>query len=103
MKSASNLEKVLEAGHFAVTAEVGPPQSADGDEVREKAEILSGNIDACNVTEKSRKIWLSHNWRVEYKVFKTPKEECIRRAIDGGRHDLIEVIERMSSYFEAPA
>ncbi len=51
MKSASNLEKVLAAGHFAVTAEVGPPQSADGDEVREKAEILSGNIDACNVTD----------------------------------------------------
>jgi len=51
VKSASNLEKVLEAGHFAVTAEVGPPQSADGDEVREKAAILSGKIDACNVTD----------------------------------------------------
>ena len=34
MKSASNLEKVLEAGHFSVTAECGPPRGADPDIVR---------------------------------------------------------------------
>ena len=28
--SGSNLERVLRQGHFAVTAELGPPQSADG-------------------------------------------------------------------------
>ena len=51
MKSGSNLEKVLEAGHFAVTAEIGPPQNADAEEVKEKAHILRGYIDACNVTD----------------------------------------------------
>ena len=29
MKSGSNLEKVLTAGHFAVTAELGPPAGSD--------------------------------------------------------------------------
>ena len=28
-KSGSNLEKVLKHGHFAVTAELGPPKNAD--------------------------------------------------------------------------
>ena len=51
MKSGSNLEKVLEAGHFAVTAEIGPPQNADAEEVKEKAHILRGYIDGCNVTD----------------------------------------------------
>jgi methylenetetrahydrofolate reductase (NADPH) len=51
VKSGSNLEKVLEAGHFAVTAEIGPPQNADAEEVKEKAHILRGYIDACNVTD----------------------------------------------------
>jgi methylenetetrahydrofolate reductase (NADPH) len=26
-KSGSNLEKILRAGHFAVTAEIGPPRT----------------------------------------------------------------------------
>jgi len=51
VKSGSNLEKVLEAGHFAVTAEIGPPQNADAEEVKEKAHILKGYIDGCNVTD----------------------------------------------------
>ena len=29
MKSGSTLEKVLQAGHFAVTAELGPPSGAN--------------------------------------------------------------------------
>ena len=29
MKTESRLEKVLSAGHFAVTAECGPPKGAD--------------------------------------------------------------------------
>lgn len=51
MKSGSNLEKVLEAGEFAVTAELGPPMSASGEEVKEKMEILRGNADAFNITD----------------------------------------------------
>ncbi len=51
MRSGSNLEKVLEAGHFAVTCELGPPKGADGEEVRELARLLKGNVDAANVTD----------------------------------------------------
>ena len=50
-KSGSNLEKVLRAGHFAVTGELGPPQSADGDHIREKAGYLRGFVDAVNITD----------------------------------------------------
>jgi len=34
--SGSNLERVLKNGHFAVTAELGPPQSADGEVIRRR-------------------------------------------------------------------
>lgn len=50
-KSGSNLEKVLRAGHFAVTGELGPPQSADADHIRTKARHLKGVVDAVNVTD----------------------------------------------------
>ena len=51
MKSDSNLERVLNAGHFAVTGELGPPMSCDGDVVRNKANILRGCVDAVNITD----------------------------------------------------
>jgi methylenetetrahydrofolate reductase (NADPH) len=51
MKSESNLEKVLDAGHFAVTAELGPPMSGDADVIRKKAAILRGHADAVNITD----------------------------------------------------
>jgi 5,10-methylenetetrahydrofolate reductase len=49
--SGSNLEKTLAAGHFALTAEVGPPKGPDPAEVKEKAAILNGVADAFNVTD----------------------------------------------------
>ncbi|MGA2380433.1 MAG: methylenetetrahydrofolate reductase [Spirochaetia bacterium] len=51
MKSGSNLEKVLAAGHFAVTAELGPPAGSDVEFVHAKAELLRGVVDAVNVTD----------------------------------------------------
>ena len=36
MKSGSNLEKILKAGHFAFTGEVGPPRGANVEALREK-------------------------------------------------------------------
>lgn len=56
LKAGSNLEKVLAAGHFAVTAECGPPRGADADEVREKVELVKGNVDACNVTDNQTSV-----------------------------------------------
>jgi len=51
MKSESNLEKLLDAGHFAVTAELGPPMSCDASVIKEKADILRGHADAVNITD----------------------------------------------------
>ncbi|MBL7163326.1 MAG: methylenetetrahydrofolate reductase [Anaerolineales bacterium] len=52
----STLERVLKAGHFAVTGELGPPQSADGDEIREKAALLKGLVDGVNITDNQTAI-----------------------------------------------
>jgi 5,10-methylenetetrahydrofolate reductase len=54
--AGSNLEKVLKAGHFAVTGELGPPQSADAAEIRHKASLLRGNCDAVNITDNQTAI-----------------------------------------------
>jgi methylenetetrahydrofolate reductase (NADPH) len=45
------LERILRAGHFAVTAEVVPPRSADAEAVRLQARELVGYADAVNVTD----------------------------------------------------
>jgi methylenetetrahydrofolate reductase (NADPH) len=54
--SGSTLERVLRAGHFAVTAELGPPQSADGEVIHKKAELLRGYCDAVNITDNQTAI-----------------------------------------------
>ncbi len=51
MKSGSNLERVILSGQPAVTAELGPPMSADPHEVIKKANILKGYCDAANITD----------------------------------------------------
>ena len=56
MKSGSNLERVLAAGHFSVTAECGPPRGADPNVVTEKAAFVKGNVDACNVTDNQTSV-----------------------------------------------
>lgn len=51
MEAKSRLQKVLEEGYFAVTAEIGPPRSADPEAVREKAKLLKDYVDAVNITD----------------------------------------------------
>lgn len=52
----SNLERVLRAGHFAVTAELGPPQSADPEVICKKAQLLKGYCEAVNITDNQTAI-----------------------------------------------
>jgi methylenetetrahydrofolate reductase (NADPH) len=54
--SKSNLQTVLESGQFAVTAEAGPPRGAKPEIVRQKAKILKGCVDACNVTDNQTSV-----------------------------------------------
>ncbi len=51
MTVASNLQRVLAAGHFAVTAECGPPRGSDPEGIVKKGKLLLGSVDACNVTD----------------------------------------------------
>lgn len=56
MKSGSNLEKVLAAGKFAVTAELGPPKGSDLEVIKKKAAFLKGVADAVNITDNQTAI-----------------------------------------------
>lgn len=51
--SPGRLERVLRAGAFAVTAEIAPPDSADPEEVFERASLFDGHVDAINATDGS--------------------------------------------------
>lgn len=51
--SGSRLERVLRAGHFAVTAELSAPDSADPQSVYREAELLADSVDAINATDAS--------------------------------------------------
>ncbi|MFQ6001181.1 MAG: methylenetetrahydrofolate reductase, partial [Anaerolineae bacterium] len=51
MKSGSNLERILEEGHFTMTAELGPPKGTSAEFVRRKAELLRPCCDAVNITD----------------------------------------------------
>jgi 5,10-methylenetetrahydrofolate reductase len=51
MKAGTKLERVLQAGEFALTVEIGPPQGPDAEAVREKAVVLKGLADGYNVTD----------------------------------------------------
>jgi methylenetetrahydrofolate reductase (NADPH) len=51
MKVESHLKTVLAAGHFAVTAECGPPKGAEASAIRKKGKVLKGYVDSVNVTD----------------------------------------------------
>jgi len=55
-QSKSNLQTKLQAGKFAVTAEAGPPRGAKPEVMRQKAKILKGCVDACNVTDNQTSV-----------------------------------------------
>lgn len=51
--SQGRFEHVLRAGHFAVTSEIAPPDSADAEQVYERAQLFDGVCDAINATDGS--------------------------------------------------
>lgn len=51
--SPGRFERILRAGHFAVTAEIAPPDSADPAEVYARARDFDGYVDAINATDGS--------------------------------------------------
>lgn len=53
LRANSRLERVLRSGRFAVTAELAPADTADPQNVYEKALVLSETVDGINVTDAS--------------------------------------------------
>ena len=62
LKSGSNLEKVLKAGHFAFTGECGPPRGANVEHLKEKIAYLKGMVDAVNVTDNQTAVVRMSSW-----------------------------------------
>lgn len=55
-RADTRLEEALVAGRFVVTAELGPPRSANAELVRKKARFLREKVVAVNVTDNSRAV-----------------------------------------------
>ena len=55
-KTPSRLEKILAAGHMAVTSECGPPRGSDPKEITKKAEMIRNHVDAINITDNQTSV-----------------------------------------------
>ncbi len=55
-KTPSKLEKILKAGHLAVTSECGPPRGSDGEAIAKKAEMIKDYVDAINITDNQTSV-----------------------------------------------
>jgi len=62
MKAGTNLEKVLESGAFAVTAEAGPAKGAVTSVIERKGEMLKPCCDAVNVTDNQSAVVRMSSW-----------------------------------------
>jgi methylenetetrahydrofolate reductase (NADPH) len=47
----SKLEKILAAGHYAVTSECGPPRHGGSEGIEKKGKMIGAHVDAINVTD----------------------------------------------------
>ena len=56
MKTPSKLEKILSAGHLAVTSECGPPRGSDPEAITKKAELIKDHVDAINITDNQTSV-----------------------------------------------
>ncbi|MBN2122690.1 MAG: methylenetetrahydrofolate reductase [Deltaproteobacteria bacterium] len=55
-KTPSKLERILAAGHLAVTSECGPPRGSDPDAIKKKAEGIKNHVDAINITDNQTSV-----------------------------------------------
>ena len=55
-KTPSKLEKILTAGHLAVTSECGPPRGSDPKVIEEKAHLIKDYVDAINITDNQTSV-----------------------------------------------
>ncbi len=56
LEEAGKLERVLKGGHFAFTAELGPPRGCNIEKVKKKMFYLKDVVDAVNITDNQTAI-----------------------------------------------
>jgi len=56
VKTPSKLEKILNAGHLAVTSECGPPRGSDPNVIINKAKMVKDHVDAINITDNQTSV-----------------------------------------------
>ncbi len=62
MESKSKLQRVLEAGHFGFSGEVGPPRGANVEELKKKISHLKGMVDMANITDNQTAMVRMSSW-----------------------------------------
>ena len=55
-KTPSKLEKILAAGHLAVTSECGPPRGSNIEHIVNKANLIKDHVDAINITDNQTSV-----------------------------------------------
>jgi methylenetetrahydrofolate reductase (NADPH) len=55
-QTPSKLEKILAAGHLAVTSECGPPRGSDKEVITKKAQMIKDHVDAINITDNQTSV-----------------------------------------------
>ncbi len=56
VNTPSKLEKILAAGHLAVTSECGPPRGSDPEVIIKKANLIKDHVDAINITDNQTSV-----------------------------------------------
>jgi methylenetetrahydrofolate reductase (NADPH) len=56
VNTPSKLEKILAAGHLAVTSECGPPRGSDPEVIIKKANLIKDHVDAVNITDNQTSV-----------------------------------------------
>jgi 5,10-methylenetetrahydrofolate reductase len=62
VKTRSNLERILEAGGFAVTAEISPPANTELETIRQKVSLIKGYVDAFNIPDGQAAVVAMASW-----------------------------------------
>jgi methylenetetrahydrofolate reductase (NADPH) len=80
--AGSKLERMLEAGHFTVTGELGPPKGADITEMKHHAEGMKNHVEACNITDN------------QTAIVRTSSIACGAALVQMGIEPIIQIVTR---------
>lgn len=82
MIAGSRLERMLEAGHFTVTGELGPPKGADITLMKHHAEGMKDHVEACNITDN------------QTAIVRTSSIACGAALVEMGIEPIIQIVTR---------